>query len=523
MAVKIKLQPPKNLTVDFKPSERQYEVWKHLSETCPKCQGSVYIDDADPDNLVPKCKNCGNENIPRIVLGGGAAGGGKTFLGCMFLGIGCIRFAGIKGVIGRKTLKSAKESTLATLLHILKGWGLEEDVNYNYNSNLGVLKFWNDSTVSLIELADTPSDADFSRLGSVEYTIGFIEEVDQVSEKAMEILASRLRWKLADSFIVPKLFLATNPTTCWVRDRFVLDSEGNPAKLLPGDAYIPFKVDDNPDKDFVATYKASLQKIRDVAQRERLLEGNWNFVEKSSAAYYSNFDGNKHLVTNLYEKYYDKYDTLILGFDFNGHPYMSCLEVQVDYNNKKVYFLREHLGKPEDKLNGTAAFSRHLADKFSNIDHKESFLITGDPSGKAQKTVVEQGVNEYSIIKQSFDNEGLPNHENLLPGQPPHKQRGEFINDVLAGKVDGWEILIDLRCKKLIDDLSYQLSDEKGRKDKSKVKDPKTGVKYEKYGHMSDIFDYIICLFLKKEFGKYNKSGGVTKAYTSQITPLFSY
>ena len=40
-------------------------------------------------------------------------------------------------------------------------------------------------------------------------------------------------------------------------------------------------------------------------------------------AAYWNFDGDKHLVHNLREQYYDPMKPLILSFDFNVNPYMS--------------------------------------------------------------------------------------------------------------------------------------------------------------------------------------------------------
>ena len=32
-------------------------------------------------NNKPYCTSCGSENLPQLILGGGAAGGGKSYLG----------------------------------------------------------------------------------------------------------------------------------------------------------------------------------------------------------------------------------------------------------------------------------------------------------------------------------------------------------------------------------------------------------------------------------------------------------
>lgn len=36
-----KLVPPKNLHIDFKPSPKQYELWKLLQPECPLCGGEI--------------------------------------------------------------------------------------------------------------------------------------------------------------------------------------------------------------------------------------------------------------------------------------------------------------------------------------------------------------------------------------------------------------------------------------------------------------------------------------------------
>ena len=131
--------------------------------------------------------------------------------------------------------------------------------------------------------------------------------------------------------------------------------------LAPHDAYVPFTVFDNPNKAFVATYRASLDKISDKVTRERILYGNWDFIETNEVAAYWNFDGNLHLIDNLKEKIYNPLKPIVLSWDFNVAPYMSCLALQIDYEGKNIYVLEEILGRAEDKENNTPK----LADKIS--------------------------------------------------------------------------------------------------------------------------------------------------------------
>ena len=350
MGIYAKLRPPQNIKIDFRPSERQYELWKLLQpDYCPKCGGHITqkligYDVKKNPQYKPVCESCGNTNLPQIILGGGAAGGGKSFLGACWLIISCMRFENIRAVVARKTIKSLKESTWNTIKTVLKNWGLKEEVNYRINNLEGTLTFWNDSVIIMKEMVDLPSDPNFERFGSSEYTIAMIDEVSEISEKAVEVLFSRLRWRIHETFKTSRMFMSTNPTTNWVRSRFVQDENGDKVECREGEAYIPFSVFDNPDIAFRQTYEAALNKIRDQATKERLLYGNWDFVEANDMAVYHNFDGSRHLITNLKEKVYDPTKPIITIWDFNVAPRMSTLLAQINYDKKEIYVIEEILG-----------------------------------------------------------------------------------------------------------------------------------------------------------------------------------
>lgn len=75
-----KLERPRGLTINFKPSERQYELWNALEPgVCDKCHGKLEM---RPNGVDAKghtifhavCSKCGNTDIPELILGGGSAG-----------------------------------------------------------------------------------------------------------------------------------------------------------------------------------------------------------------------------------------------------------------------------------------------------------------------------------------------------------------------------------------------------------------------------------------------------------------
>lgn len=440
----------------------------------------------------------------------------NSYNGSVWIVSSCLRFENIRAVVGRKTLKSLKESTWNTIRMIVKKWGLVEDVHYRVNNIEGTLTFWNDSVIIMKELADIPSDPNFERFGSSEYTIGFIDEVSEISQRAVEVLFSRLRWRTHETFMVSKLLLTTNPTTNWVRSRFVQDENGDKVTLREGEFYVPFSVFDNPDIGFRQTYEAALNKISDQATKERLLYGNWDFVEANDMAIYGKFDGAKHLITGLKERVYDPTKPLIAVWDFNVAPQMSLLLAQIDYDNKKVYILEEMLGKPKDKENNTPALARRLQQKLYREKHIGGVDITGDPSGLQRSTATEDGVNNYTVILDTLGKGILRPKLKLLKKQPVQVTRCEFVNEVFAG-YNGWTIEIDLKCRKLTEDMIYQLKNEDGTKAKHKVTDPKTGVKFEKYGHLSDCLDYLLCYYLRDAWYKFKSGDGNSSVVTTAV------
>ena len=77
------LQAPKNITINIKPSQKQWELWNLLQPNrCPHCGGEIEQAVAEQtkdgrNSYKPRCKKCGSFNLPQLILGGGAAGGGK--------------------------------------------------------------------------------------------------------------------------------------------------------------------------------------------------------------------------------------------------------------------------------------------------------------------------------------------------------------------------------------------------------------------------------------------------------------
>lgn len=77
------LKAPGNIKIDFSPSAKQYEVWKNLQPECPLCGGNVTqvqngVDRNGNPTYTSVCENCGNDNIPQIILGRGEPQGAES-------------------------------------------------------------------------------------------------------------------------------------------------------------------------------------------------------------------------------------------------------------------------------------------------------------------------------------------------------------------------------------------------------------------------------------------------------------
>ena len=502
-----RLERPRGLKITFKPSARQYELWNALQPNhCDKCGGKLAMrpngfDSKGHQVYRATCVQCGNTDIPEQVLGGGSAGGGKSYIGCCWLVCSCIQFPGIRMVVARKVRKTLLETTWKTLNDVLNSWGLKKDIHYHVNNVTYVITFWNGSEIIAMDLTPSPQDPDFNSLGSLEITGGFIDEVSEVSEKAVEVLASRIRYKIAETFIVGKLFMSTNPCLTWVRSTFVMTDDGDPVELQSGYRYIPFSLFDNPNEQFRAIYYNKLSKLRNKADRDRLLYGNWLFTTSNKMAAYWNFDGDTHLVHNLREQSYNPMKPLILSFDFNVNPYMSCLPIQIDYDNKIVRVFPEYVGYPKDKRNNTPSFTRWIASQLVADGHIGGVLLTGDPAGLSRSTQTEEGVNNFTIANKNMTNAVLKPKIQLLSKQPAMITRLEFINELLQN-FKGWKVYIDARCHRLIEDFVYQKKNPDGTKEKKKVLND-NGERVERWGHFSDCFDYAMIYYLSQYYSQY--------------------
>ena len=221
-----------------------------------------------------------NDSSVNYVLYGGAAGGGKTTLGCTWQILRRLKYPGTRGLIGRAKLDTLKKTTVATFLEVANMIGLIAGKDFTYNQQSHIIKFMNGSEIILADLFLYPSDPYLTDLGGLEITDFLIDEAAEVSEKAFNIVSSRVRYKLNAFNLVPKGLITCNPAKNWIYNQFYLPHKNNVlpeykafVQALPGDnLHLP------------SAYIQSLSRLPEV-DRKRLLEGDWEYDNSADRLY----------------------------------------------------------------------------------------------------------------------------------------------------------------------------------------------------------------------------------------------
>jgi hypothetical protein len=229
------------------------------------------------------------DNITKEILYGGAAGGGKSALGVLWLIEQCQAYPCTRWLMGRSKLKTLKETTLNTFFELTSNLKLSN--SYNYNSQTGVITWTNGSEILLKDLYSYPADPNFDSLGSLEITGAFIDECNQISFKAWQIVTSRIRYKLNEYNLTPKILGTCNPAKNWTYSKFYIPTASG--TINETRKFIQSLPTDNPNLPL--SYLDSLLAL-DENSKQRLYYGNWEF--DNDPARLIDFDKIQNIFTN---------------------------------------------------------------------------------------------------------------------------------------------------------------------------------------------------------------------------------
>ena len=239
-------------------------------------------------------------NVEQVLYGGGVYGG-KTWLGCYWQILRRLKYPQTRGLIGRAELKKLQLSTMASFWELCTQMGLRAGKDYNYNGQLNRITWHNGSETLLMDMADTPSDPDFHRFGSLELTDYFLDEVAEISAKAVEILDTRVRYNLVNGR--PKGLMSCNPSRGWLYNDFWTPYKDG--KLPEHRAFVQALLADNTIVPNEA-YQKKMERLNE-RDRKRLLDGDWEFDDAP-------------------DKIFD-YDAMVQMFNDTeptGHGFITC-------------------------------------------------------------------------------------------------------------------------------------------------------------------------------------------------------
>lgn len=350
------------MEIDFTPTDKQHVAWEYL-----------------------------HDNETSEVLFGGSAGGGKSYFGAAWLLYSCLRYPGTRWLMGRAVLKTLKETTLNSFFMVCSDWGVKKGEQYKFNAQSNVIEFLNGSTILLKDLYQYPADPNFDSLGSLEISGAFIDEVNQCTEKAKNVVASRIRYKLSEYGLRPKVLMSCNPAKNWVYDFYKQDRDGT---LASHKKFVKAKLADNPHiSEF---YEEQLKKL-DPISRERLLHGNWEYDSGEDRL----FD---------YEAILDVFTNSSVSSE--GEKYLSC-DVALLGSDKLVICIwdgmvvKEIITKDKTSADNVEKLIRNLAD-IHKIPQK-NIIIDSDGVGQYLSHYM-KGVQPFVNNAKALEKE---NYQNL--------------------------------------------------------------------------------------------------------------
>jgi phage terminase large subunit len=265
-----------------------------------------------PTKKQSQCMKLLLDDKTNIIVYGGSAGGGKSWLGCVWISYLCLNYQGIRCLIGRAVLQQLKLTTLNTLFEVLQMMGLKSGEHYTFNGQSNVLTFNNGSEIILKDLAFQPSDPNYDSLGSLEVSAVFIDEATQITSLCYSIVKSRIRFKLNQYNLIPKVLLTCNPSNNWIKKDFYLPFIED--RLNENHAFVPALPLDNPHLP-----ESYIQMLKELPpqQRKRLLEGDWNYMDDSDSLFdFDSISGSIFKQTpNPQDKKYISVDVARFGSD----------------------------------------------------------------------------------------------------------------------------------------------------------------------------------------------------------------
>ncbi len=359
----------------------------------------------------------------------GGYGSGKTFCGSLLGILLCLKFPGIKGLVGAQTYTLVRDTTLQTYFEHLDNMGFVEGKDYDWSSTLQVLSFKNGSEI-LFRHFDEPNKLKSLNLGFVE-----IEEMSEVPFSTFKMLLARMRQSPKQQWkdFKYRIFGHTNPEMerGWIYKTFIENPLPNYRLISAAttqNTYLP------------EGYCDELKKLYDE-QYYRI------FVLAESGIYNSGLVIKDFSNENIKEIKYQNDLDMHISCDFNVDP--MCWVLAHKTEDKVFYF-------DEIAMENTTTAKAVEEVCYRYPKHAGKIIINGDASGDNRSCTSE--FTNYVIMKKKFAEFGYDVDIKIKAFNPPVKNRIMAFNTKIRNADGECNVFVDKKCEKLlynINNLKY--------------------------------------------------------------------
>jgi hypothetical protein len=328
------------------------------------------------------------------LLFGGGAGGGKSWLGCYWIHSNALTYKRTRWCIGRSRLRNLNETTLRTFFEVTHQTGTPF---YKYNSNANIITYRNGSEIFLKDLFLYPADPNFDSLGSLELTGAFIDECNEIVEKARNVLKARIRFKHEEYGLTAKMLMTCNPAKNWVYSDFY--RPWRDGTIVQYRKFIQSLLSDNPYLS--EQYRKNLLTL-DRNTKERLLYGNWEYDDRPGILI--DYDNILNLETN--------------DFVLPTHNrYMSC-DIALHGSDKFVIAV----------WNGWVCEHLEILDKKLNAQEVERTIKNFAFKHKVPQTNIVYDADGLGAYLKGYLKHAVPFHNAAAPIHTRKRDKEDFAN-----------------------------------------------------------------------------------------------
>lgn len=434
----------------------------------------------------------------RIVLYGGAIRGGKTYFLILLAFTLANKYPRSRWLFLRESMPTMKRTLLVSFNEFLFN-GFDKYVE-SFNQQTMEVTLTNGSQfIFMSESFDT--DKDLMRFRGLEINGAFIDEANELNEATFDKVIERSGSWFHSKGCPTKIVMTANPSNNWLKER-IYDPWKND-ELPNGIGYVPARIFDNP---FIPAEYLEGLKLLPRYQYEVFVEGNWDIQLKTGGEFYKCFELDLHVKQTTY----DPTLPLHISWDDNVNPYLPC----------GIFQIKKRFGLIDRKLT-FVGYTLEMIDEIAGITpnntvkqvcnefirkyptHEAGLFVYGDATANKEDTKLEKGYNFFRLIMDNLKQ--YKPTSRVRPSNPSVVMRGNWINTVFEKEHGGLRFIIDADCKRTINDFILLKEASDGTKAKEMDTDAKTGVRFQKVGHFTDLFDYIACAAFAGEFQSYQK------------------